>query len=70
MRPEEILGIVVVLAAIGFYCVGRLHTIRAISAWKIRCIELEHDLALAQGRKPRDLEQIKRNSQTQEAHHE
>jgi len=46
---------VLFIGAVGFFCVGYLWGSRRELRWRIHWIELEHDCARAQGRKPRNI---------------
>ena len=48
-----------IAVAIGFFCAGALWGCRMQLHWKIIGINLEHDLARLQNRKPRDINDIK-----------
>jgi hypothetical protein len=44
----------------GFFCLGGLWFSRKVLFWRIKWIELEHDLARAQGREPRDISEVEK----------
>ncbi len=53
---EAMMILVVILAAIGFFGVGMLWKSREVLRWRVRWIEMEHDLARLQGREPRTID--------------
>ena len=53
----EWLGLVV-LVAIGYFSLGFIWGRREVLRLRIRLIELEHDLALAQGRRPKTIDEL------------
>lgn len=44
------------LTAVGYFCLGMLVCLRAVARWRIRWIELEHDLARRENREPRNID--------------
>lgn len=60
MSDIHLLGFVVLPAvAIGYFCAGVLWASRKTLFWRLQWIELEHKLARLEGRKPRNIEEIK-----------
>lgn len=53
--------IILILVAIGAYCVGRLHEAKRVLFWKIKWIRSEHELAAIQKREPRECSEIERD---------
>jgi hypothetical protein len=51
----------IVMACTGFFCVGYLFGQRKVLYWRIKWIEMEHDLAREQGRSPRSISEIENN---------
>jgi hypothetical protein len=49
---------IMILVAIGFFCVGALWCLRREIFWRIQCIKLEHDLAREQEREPRTIQKL------------
>ena len=49
-----------VMVAIGYFCLGALFMSRRVLFWRIKWIELEHDLARAQGRAPRKIDAMRK----------
>ena len=47
---------------LGGFAVGYLWGRRPLLFWRIQCIRLEHDLAAAQGRLPRHIDQIEKEA--------
>jgi hypothetical protein len=54
-NQELLICVVLVMGAVGAFCVGGLWGMRRVMFWRIKWIELEHDLARLQNRKPRDV---------------
>ena len=50
--------LILFLIAVGFFCLGGLCFSRGVQTWRIKWIELEHDLARAEGRKPRNISEV------------
>ncbi len=50
--------VMLLVVAIGFFCLGGLWLSRKVAFWRIKWIELEHDFARLQGRKPRNISEV------------
>ena len=51
----------IILTCLGFLSGGlitAMFLLSAVRTWRIRCVELEHDLARAEGREPRDIDTL------------
>ena len=62
---NEITVCFVLLLSVAGTCVATtLYWLNKITSWRIRWIELEHDLARAQGREPRDIDNADKSPNT------
>jgi hypothetical protein len=61
---EAIVLLWIVMACNGFFCVGYLFGNRNVFYWRIKWIEAEHDMARAQGRKPRNISEMENKSKS------
>jgi hypothetical protein len=52
--------ILALMNAIGFFSLGYLWGIRRVSFWRLKWVEMEHDLARLQQRYPRHIELVSR----------
>ena len=55
---ELIFSILSIMMLIAFFCLGYLFGSKHVKEWRCRWIELEHDFAKAQNRKPRDISTV------------
>lgn len=51
--------IMIVLVAIGYFCAGIVIRQSRVLYWRIKWIELEHQLARREGREPRNISTVK-----------
>lgn len=51
------------LASVGFFCLGVALQQRRVLYWRVKWIEMEHDLARLQGREPRDIKSVEGEAQ-------
>ncbi len=47
-----------ILIAVGYFCLGGLWQLRKVRYWRIKWIEMEHDLARLQNREPRHISEV------------
>ena len=58
MTDQIVISVAVVIVAIGYFCVGVVVMQSKVLKWRIKCIELEHDLARLGKREPRNIDDL------------
>ena len=58
MNHELFVFVFIVLTFISGCCLGAMFCLRKVGFWRIKWIEMEHDLARLQGRKPRNISEV------------
>lgn len=62
--------VVLLLSAVGFFCAGTALQLRRVLYWRIKWIEMEHDLARQLGREPRDISAVEPNAEVSDSRRE
>jgi hypothetical protein len=60
--------VIMSLVALGYFSVGFLWGVRKVKFWRIEWIKLEHDLARAQKRDPRDIDDYEKSLGADDEH--